>query len=142
VENKRKGAQVRVLKLCVFIVSSVRASSSSSGQNYHLVSEPRAIEVGVSIIVKLRHERWRKVCCPVSCVIGGKEVMAKVRRPLPREVHRPCPSRRQGASSAATWRRVTGELRHRWRTWRRATGEVRHRRRTCGIECAMAARSR
>jgi hypothetical protein len=41
------------------------------------------VEVRVSIIVKLRHERWRKVCCPVSCVTGGKEVMAKVRRPLP-----------------------------------------------------------
>jgi hypothetical protein len=34
-ENKRKEAQVRVLKLCVFIVSSVRVYSSSSGHNYH-----------------------------------------------------------------------------------------------------------
>jgi hypothetical protein len=41
------------------------------------------VEVRVSIIVKLRHERWRKVCCPVSRVTGGKAVIAKVRRPLP-----------------------------------------------------------
>jgi hypothetical protein len=33
-ENKRKEAQVRVLKLCVFIVSSVRESSSSLGQSH------------------------------------------------------------------------------------------------------------
>ena len=52
-------------------------------QLLHLVSEPRAFEVRVSVAVELRHERWRKVCCPVSCVTGGKEVMAKVRRPLP-----------------------------------------------------------
>ncbi|XBI39811.1 hypothetical protein VPH35_124504 [Triticum aestivum] len=67
--------------------------------------------VCVFIIVELRHERWREVCCPVSCGTGGKEVMAMERRPLPRGV--PCPSRRQGVSSSATWRRVTGELCHR-----------------------------
>jgi hypothetical protein len=37
------------------------------------------VEVGVFIIVELRRERWRKVCCLVSCATGGKEVMAKVR---------------------------------------------------------------
>ena len=48
----------------------------------------------VSIIVELRHERWREVGCPVSCGTGGKVVMAMEWRPLPRGV--PCPSRRQG----------------------------------------------
>jgi hypothetical protein len=37
----------------------------------------------ISIAVELRHGRKRKEGCPVSCVTGGKEVMAKVRRPLP-----------------------------------------------------------
>ncbi|XBI16628.1 hypothetical protein VPH35_058857 [Triticum aestivum] len=37
--------------------------------------------------------------------------MAMEWRPLPRGVS--CPSRRQGVSSLTTWRRVTGELRHR-----------------------------
>ena len=39
--------------------------------------------VHVFIIAELRHERWRKVCCSVSCATGGKEVMAMEWRPLP-----------------------------------------------------------
>ena len=78
------------------------------------VDEKKNKTARAQLLGTLSEDILMQVCCPVSRGTGGKEVMAMARRPLPREVHRPCPSRRRGASSTATGRRFTGELRHRW----------------------------
>jgi hypothetical protein len=68
---------------CEFFRAREKKISELEGPALTIGIRASFVEVGVFIIVELRRERWRKVCCPVSCATGGKEVMAMAWRPLP-----------------------------------------------------------